>query len=78
MEKKTESGLVLSSSTDSSTFKQGKVVKVGPGKREDGIIITPEVKEGDNILFSYGESIIVRGEKLYLIKEEDVAVILKD
>ena len=52
---------------------EGKVVAVGPGKRnENGEAIPVSVKPGDKVLFSkYGPSEIKVDDKEYLIARED-------
>jgi chaperonin GroES len=58
---------------------EGKVVAVGPGKRdEDGKRIPPEVKEGDRILFSKyaGTEIKIDGVEHLFMREDDILAIL--
>lgn len=75
-ETKTSSGLVVSRGTDTANFKKGSVVKVGPGKMNDnGIRESLTVKEEDEVMFSYGEEILVEDKKYFLIKESDIAVV---
>ncbi len=52
---------------------EGKVVAVGPGKRDDnGKLIPMDVKKGDRVLYSkYGGTEIKIDEKDYLIMRED-------
>ena len=59
---------------------QGKIIAVGPGKRDEtGKIIPLEVKPGDKVLFTkYGPNEIKVEDKEYLIaKEEDILAILE-
>jgi len=53
---------------------EGKVVAVGPGKREDGKILSVDVKVGDNILFGKysGTEIKLDGEEHLILREEDI------
>jgi chaperonin GroES len=54
-------------------------VAVGPGRRDDdGKRISPEVKEGDRILFSKyaGTEIKIDGEEHIFMREEDILAIL--
>lgn len=81
-ETKSSSGLILSTSKDSSSFKKGVVVGVGPGvisptdKDTKGYITIPLcVKVDDYILFNYGELVLIDGKNYFLIKEGDVAMI---
>jgi chaperonin GroES len=55
------------------------VVAVGPGKREDGTVIKPDVKAGDRILFGKysGTEVILDGEEHVIMREEDILGILE-
>ena len=79
-EEKTKSGILLPATAEKEKPEQGKVVSVGPGKKdESGKLIPLEVKEGDRVLFTkYGPSEIKVEDKEYLIaKEEDILAILE-
>jgi len=79
-EEKTKSGILLPETSEKEKPEQGKVVSVGPGKKdESGKLIPLEVKEGDRVLFTkYGPSEIKVEDKEYLIaKEEDILAILE-
>jgi chaperonin GroES len=59
---------------------EGKVIAVGPGKRDkDGKLVPMEVKKGDNILMpKYGGSEVKIDEKEYkIISEEDIVAIIE-
>ena len=59
---------------------QGKVIAVGPGKKDKmGKFIPLEVKAGERVLFTkYGPNEIKVDDKEYLIaKEEDILAILE-
>ena len=53
---------------------EGKVVAVGPGRREDGKVLTLDVKVGDRILFGKysGTEIKLDGEEHLILREEDI------
>jgi chaperonin GroES len=58
---------------------RGKVLAVGLGKvREDGTRQTPDVKDGDTILFGKysGQEIKVDGEDYLIMREDDVLAII--
>ena len=79
-EEKSKSGILLPETSEKEKPEQGKVVSVGPGKKdESGKLIPLEVKEGDRVLFTkYGPSEIKVEDKEYLIaKEEDILAILE-
>ena len=79
-EEKTKSGILLPETADREKPEQGKVIAVGPGKKnDDGKIIPLEVKPGQKVLFTkYGPNEIKVDNKEYLIaKEEDILAILE-
>lgn len=79
-EEKTKSGILLPETAEKEKPEQGKVIAVGPGKKDKmGKYILPDVKAGDRVLFTkYGPSEIKVEEKEYLIaKEEDILAILE-
>jgi chaperonin GroES len=53
---------------------EGKVVAVGPGRREDGKVVPVDVKPGDRILFGKyaGSEIKLDGEEHLILREEDI------
>ena len=53
---------------------EGKVVAVGPGRREDGKVLALDVKPGDRILFGKysGSEIKLDGEEHLILREEDI------
>ena len=77
-ENKTAGGIIIPD-TAKEKPQEGKVVAVGPGKRdEDGKRIPLEVKEGDRILFSKyaGTEIKVDGKEHIFMREDDILGIL--
>lgn len=78
-ETKTASGLLVSKENDASSFKKGTVVAAGKGfVNNQGQIIPMSVKEGDEVVFSYGEIFVAEGEKFFLVKESDISMITND
>jgi len=80
-EEKTEGGILLPESASEGKPERGKVVAVGPGKRDDeGERIEPEVESGDEVIFTkYGPNEIKMDDNEYLIaKEEDVLAIVEN
>jgi len=70
----------LPETLDKERPESGRVVAVGPGKKdEDGKIISMSVKKGDKVLFTkYGPSEIKVEDKEYLIaREEDILAIIE-
>lgn len=79
-DKTTKSGIVLPETADKERPTRGKVVAVGPGKRnEKGEIIPMSVKVGDIVLFKkYGpDEIEIDGKKFLVGEEEDILAILE-
>ena len=79
-EEKTKSGILLPETAEKERPEQGRVVAVGPGKKnEEGKTIPVEVKVGDLVLFTkYGPNEVKVDDKEYLIaKEDDILGILE-
>jgi chaperonin GroES len=80
-EEKTKSGILLPASAEKERPEQGKVVAVGPGKKnKQGQVVPVSIKVGDKVLFSkYGPNEIKVDGKEYLIaKEDDILAIIED
>jgi chaperonin GroES len=79
IEKKNSFGIILPEGDKKEKSEQGKVIAVGKGTYVDGKVVTPEVKEGDVVLFSkYGyDDVTVDGEELYILKEENILAVIK-
>ncbi|MGB9681312.1 MAG: co-chaperone GroES [Minisyncoccia bacterium] len=78
-EKVTKSGIYLPDNAEEKPM-MGKVIAVGPGKKnEEGKIIPMEVEVGDKVLFTkYAPTEIKIEEKEYLvIREDDILAILE-
>ena len=79
-EEKTKSGIFLPDTASKERSEEGKVVAVGPGRRNEKGEITPvAVKPGDRVLFSkYGPNEIKVDNKEYLIAaESDILAIIE-
>ncbi|HHM2620130.1 TPA: co-chaperone GroES [Staphylococcus aureus] len=78
-EQTTKSGIVL---TDSAKEKsnEGVIVAVGTGRLlNDGTRVTPEVKEGDSVVFQqYAGTEVKRDNETYLVlNEEDILAVIE-
>ncbi len=53
---------------------EGKVIAVGPGRREEGKVPAPDVRVGDRVLFGKysGTEIKLDGEEHLILREEDI------
>lgn len=72
-EKKTKGGIVIPDTAEKEKPIKGKVLAVGPGKRNDRGEVQPmSVKVGDTVLFKkYGPDEIELDDKKYLVGDED-------
>lgn len=80
-EEKTEGGILLPDSTEDSKPERGKVVAVGPGKKDDdGEVIEPEIEEGQEVIFTkFGPNEIKIDEEEYVIaKEKDILAVVEN
>jgi len=70
---KTKTGILIPETVDKEKPDQGRVIEVGPGKRdESGKLIPMSVKKGQKVIFSkYGPDEIKVGDKKYFIINED-------
>jgi len=79
-ETKLPSGIVIPD-TAKEKPQEGKVLAVGPGRRdEDGDTIPMGVKEGSIVMFKKwgGTEIKIEGKELLLVKEEDILALIED
>ena len=78
-EKQKTAGGIIIPDTAKEKPQEGKILAVGPGKRDDkGKRIPMEVKEGDRILFSKyaGTEIKIDGAEHIFMKEDDILAVL--
>ena len=79
-EERTKTGILLPDTAEKERPEQGRVVAVGPVRKDEtGKIIPMEVKPGSKVLFTkYGPSEIkVEGKEYLIAKEEDILAILE-
>ena len=79
-EEKSKGGILLPQTAEKERPEQGKIIAVGPGKKDEtGKIIPMEVKPGDMVLFTKcGPNEIKIDDQEYLIaKEEDILAIIE-
>jgi Co-chaperonin GroES (HSP10) len=80
-EEKTKSGILLPDSASKERPEQGKIIAVGPGKKnKQGQIVPMSVKVGQKVLFKkYSSNEIKVDEKEYLLVEEsDILAVIED
>lgn len=78
-EEKKKGGIILPDTIEKERSEKGKVVAVGPGKRDnEGKRVPLDVKKGDIVLFTkYSPNEIkVDGKEYLIIREDDVLAIL--
>lgn len=79
-EEKKRGGIILPDTVEKERSEKGKVVAVGPGKRDkDGKRVSLDVKKGDVVLFTkYSPNEVkVDGKEYLVIKEDDVLAIIE-
>lgn len=75
----TKGGIVLPGGGEKEMPDEGLVVDVGPGHHlQGGMFLATAVKKGDKIIFSkyVGCEIEVKDEKLTVIRESDILLVL--
>src|SRR3989344_8299898 len=76
-EKKVAGGIYIpETAREDRGSKKGKVVAVGEGRFEDGKRIPVGVKEGDTVLFGWGDKVTIEDKEYYIIKESEIIAIL--
>lgn len=77
-EETTAGGIVLPDSARERP-RQGRVLSVGDGRlMRDGTRISPQIVEGDRVLFSSysGDEVVVDGEELLIISEDEILAVV--
>jgi chaperonin GroES len=77
-EERSKGGIIIPD-TAKEKPQQGKVVAVGPGKRDDGKVLPLDVKAGDTVLFAKyaGTEIKLDGDEHIILREDDVLGIVE-
>ncbi len=74
----TDSGIYIpENAKDDRGAKKGKVIAVGKGRHDDGILVPMSVSVGDTVLFQWGETLVLEGEEYYIVREGEISAILK-
>ena len=76
-EEMSKGGIILPD-TAKEKPQQGEVIAVGPGKTENGLLIEPQVKKGDKVLYGKysGTEVTVDGQEYLIVRESDILAIL--
>ena len=76
-ERTTSAGIIIPETVkEDKGAKRGEVIAVGEGKIDDGKLIKPRVKKGDQVLFSWGEELTIDGEEYHLVSESNILAIV--
>lgn|SRR3989338_3251285 len=77
-EEKTASGIYIpDTAKEDKGSKRGRVVAVGIGRYEDGKLIPINVSVGDEVLFGWGDKILVEKEEYYVVRESEIIGTIK-
>jgi chaperonin GroES len=76
---KTKGGIIIPD-TAKEKPQEGRVVAVGPGRLEEGKVISLDVKAGDKILFGKysGAEIKLDGEEHLILREDDILGVIEE
>ncbi len=77
---KTKLGIIIPDTIDKEKPDQGRIIEVGPGKKDNnGKIIPMSVGKGQKVVFSkYGpDEIKIREKKYYIINEDNILAIIE-
>ena len=74
VEEKTKSGIFIPDTASKEKPMQGKVIAVGPGKKDEPM----EVKVGEEVLYGKyaGTEVTVEDKKYLIVKQSDILAIL--
>ncbi len=78
-EERSSGGIVLPDAAREKP-QQGRVLSVGDGSRlPDGTLASPQVVEGDRVLFNRfaGTEVVVDGEELLIMGEQDILAVVE-
>lgn len=73
------SGLTIVSNSGSSGEQYGRVLAVGPGTYQNGVLIQPNVQVGDIVMFqgNRGVKVRLRSEDVLFMTERDFLAVIK-
>ncbi len=76
-EEQTSSGIFLpESAREDKNQKLGKVVAVGDGKFDDGKLVPVRIKEGETVLYTWGDKIKIEEEEYVVVRETEVIAVI--
>lgn len=77
--RKLPSGIIIPETVDKEKPEQGRVVAVGPGKKNDeGKVVPLSVKVGQRVMFSkYGyDEVKIGGTEYYIVSENNILAVI--
>jgi chaperonin GroES len=75
---KTDSGIYLpETAKEDKGAKKGKVIAVGAGHYDDGVLIPVSVKIGDTVLYQWGDAFSYQGEEYVILRESEIIGVIK-
>jgi len=80
VEKQTATGLYIPDTASKTGPEKGTVISVGSGRlTESGVLIVPQVSEGDVVLYARGTGIKTKvdGEDIVVLTEEQILAIVE-
>lgn len=77
-EKRSVSGIILPTSVQDEKVDRGTVIAVGEGRVDsNGNLHTPKVKEGNKVLFQWGDKVTIDDEEYFIVNESSILAIIK-
>jgi len=74
---KSPAGIIIPDTVDREKADRGKVIAVGAGRyNESGKLIPMSVKEGQKVIFQWGDKVELGGEEYYLVGESNILAII--
>lgn len=78
-ESTTKSGIIIPD-TAKEKSRRGEVLAVGEGAYDDGKLVPMQVKKGDVVIYREyaGDEFKLEGEKVLILKEEDIIAVVEN
>ena len=77
-EKKSAAGIIIPIRADEEKIDRGIVIAVGEGRIDNnGKLVPMKIKEGQKVLFQWGDKVKIDGEEYYIVSETSILAITK-
>jgi chaperonin GroES len=75
-----DSGIIIPETDKKEKPSKGKVVAVGPGRFDDGVLVPMSVKNGQTVLFSkYGyDEVKMDGVEYFILSESQILAVIEN